>query len=63
MLALSADEDTFFRPAHIRKTAKAYSADYLNMKKTGHTMMIDAHWRESAEAINDWFEKNSPFIN
>ncbi|MGB0238526.1 MAG: alpha/beta hydrolase [Cycloclasticus sp.] len=63
ILALSADEDTFFRPAHIRKTAKAYSADYLNMKKTGHTMMIDAHWRESAEAIDNWLEKNSPFIN
>jgi len=57
MLALSADEDTFFRPAHIRKTAIAYKADYINMKKTGHTMMIDVHWRESAQAINHWLEK------
>ena len=57
MLALSADEDTFFRPAHIRKTAIAYKADYINMKKTGHTMMIDVHWRKSAEAINHWLEE------
>jgi len=63
MLALSADEDTFFRPAHIKKTANAYKADYLNMKKTGHTMMIDAHWRESANAINNWLEEQTLAIN
>ncbi|HIF18261.1 MAG TPA: alpha/beta fold hydrolase [Cycloclasticus sp.] len=59
MLSLGADEDTFFRPAQIRKTAEAYNADYINMKNTSHAMMLDSHWQESADAINTWLEKKS----
>ncbi|PHS73727.1 MAG: alpha/beta hydrolase [Cycloclasticus sp.] len=54
MLSLGADEDTFFRPTQIRKTAEAYNAKYINMKKTSHAMMLDSHWQESANAINTW---------
>lgn len=56
MLSLGADEDTFFRPEQIKKTADLYQADYINMKNTSHTMMIDEHWQESADAIKDWLE-------
>lgn len=59
MLALSADEDTFFRPEHIQKTAKSYVADYINMKETSHIMMLDSHWQQSAEEINAWLEKQT----
>jgi|AJXC01.1.fsa_nt_gi hypothetical protein len=58
MLSLGADEDTFFRPAQIRKTAEAYNADYINMKNTSHAMMLDSHWQESADAINTWLKKS-----
>jgi alpha-beta hydrolase superfamily lysophospholipase len=58
MLALGADEDTFFRPEQIEKTAKAYNADYINMKNTSHAMMLDGHWHESADTIKDWLDKH-----
>lgn len=57
ILALGADEDTFFRPERIEKSARAYKADYINMKNTGHAMMLDSHWQESAETINNWLTK------
>lgn len=57
MLSLGADEDTFFRPVHIKKTAAAYNADYRNMKNTGHAMMLDSHWHESADVISDWLSQ------
>jgi len=57
MLSLGADEDTFFRPEHIKKTAAAYNADYKNMKNIGHAMMLDSHWHESADVINDWLSQ------
>lgn len=59
MLSLGADEDAFFRPEQIRKTAEAYNAEYLNMKNTSHAMMLDFHWHESADAINAWLQKQS----
>jgi len=59
MLALSADEDTFFRPEHIQKTAKSYNADYINIKEISHTMMLDSHWKLSATEINNWLEKQT----
>jgi len=57
MLSLGADEDTFFRPNQIEKTADVYNATYINMKKTSHTMMLDSHWQESADAIANWLKK------
>lgn len=57
MLSLGADEDTFFRPAQIRKTAEAYGAKYVNMKNTSHAIMLDSHWQESAETISNWLSE------
>lgn len=57
MLALAADEDTFFRADHIKKTAAAYKADYLVMKNTSHAMMLDSDWRHSANAIGTWLNE------
>ena len=59
MLSLGADEDTFFKPSQIKKTANAYNAEYINMKKTSHTMMLDSHWQESAGEIANWLNKQS----
>lgn len=57
MLALAADEDTFFRADHIEKTATAYKADYLVMTNTSHAIMLDSHWRHSANAIGAWLNE------
>ena len=54
MLSLGADEDTFFRPEQIQRTAKAYKAEYVNIKKTSHAMMLDSQWHKSAVFIKDW---------
>ncbi|ORU93197.1 MAG: hydrolase [Cycloclasticus sp. symbiont of Poecilosclerida sp. M] len=54
MLALAADEDTFFLPDQIEETAKAYKADFINIKDTSHAMMLDSHWQTTADAIYDW---------
>ncbi|ORU92364.1 MAG: hydrolase [Cycloclasticus sp. symbiont of Poecilosclerida sp. N] len=59
LLYLGANEDTFFRPEQIEKTARAYHADYINMENTGHAIMLDSHWQESADAINAWLIKQS----
>ena len=58
MLVLGAEDDAFFRPDHIQDTATAFKADYINMLDTSHAMMLDAHWRESATAIENWMDKN-----
>jgi len=59
MLSLGADEDTFFRPKQIRKTAEVFKAKYINMKNTGHAMMLDSHWQKSANEIKDWLEQQN----
>lgn len=59
MLALAADDDVFFKPEHIKATAEEYGADYINMKETSHTMMLDSHWQDSAHAMNEWLEKQA----
>jgi len=57
MLALAADEDSFFRPSHIKETADAYKADYINMEGTSHVMMLDSQWHECATTIQGWLAK------
>jgi pimeloyl-ACP methyl ester carboxylesterase len=57
MLSLGADEDTFFRPYQIKKTAEEFKATYKNMKNTSHAMMLDSHWQKSADEINAWLEE------
>jgi len=57
MLALAADEDCFFRPSHIKETAEANNADYINIDSTSHMMMLDSQWHVSATAIQDWLAK------
>jgi len=57
MLALGADDDIFFRPHHIKKTAEAHNADYINIENISHAMMLDAHWQKGANAIKGWLNK------
>jgi pimeloyl-ACP methyl ester carboxylesterase len=54
MLALAADEDDFFLPHQIEETAEAFKAEFINVKNTSHTMMLDSQWETCAETIYDW---------
>jgi len=59
MLALAADDDSFFRPSHIKETAEAFNADYIKIENTSHVMMLDSEWHNTASTIQNWLAELS----
>ena len=57
LLVLGADLDYFVRPSAIRRVAEGYGAESKVLPGLGHGMMLDAGWREAAEAILEWLER------
>ena len=57
LLVLGAGLDYFVRPSAIRRIAEGYGAEAKVLPGLGHGMMLDAGWREAAEAILEWLER------
>ena len=56
---LGGGRDYFIRPPAIRRTADAYGAGAGAMVLPGvaHDVMLDAGWRQAAEAMLEWLER------
>ena len=51
---LGGGRDYFIRPSAIRRTAEAYGAECTILPGLAHDMMLDARWRQAAEAMLEW---------
>ncbi len=57
MLVMGAEDDTLFSTEDIAATARAYDADLHLIPGMAHAMMLEANWREAADALADWLER------
>ena len=57
LLVLGGGLDYFIRPPAIRRTADAYDAECTILPGVAHDMMLDAGWRQAAEAMLEWLER------
>lgn len=54
MLVVGAEDDNFFIPSEVRRTAKAYNAEVKLFPNIAHDMMLETHWRNVADHILTW---------
>ena len=57
LLVLGAARDYFIGPPAIRRTAEAYDAEALILPGVAHDLMLDAGWRQAAEAMLEWLQR------
>ena len=57
LLVLGGSLDYFIRPPAIRRTAEAYGAECTILPGVAHDMMLDARWRQAAEAMLEWLQR------
>ena len=57
LLVLGAARDYFIGPPAIRRTAEAYDAEALVLPGVAHDLMLDAGWRQAAEAMLEWLQR------
>ena len=38
----------------VKESAEFYGADYIAMEGTGHNIMMENNYKESAQIIHDW---------
>ncbi len=57
LLVLGGGRDYFIRPSAIRRIADAYGAESRILPGVAHDMMLDAGWRQVAEAMLEWLER------
>ena len=57
LLVLGGGLDYFIRPSAIRRTAEAYGAECTILPGVAHDMMLDAGWRQAAEAMLEWLQR------
>jgi pimeloyl-ACP methyl ester carboxylesterase len=54
MLVLGAADDAIFPPSAVEATARAYRTEARILPGLAHDMMLDARWRDAADAIANW---------
>jgi pimeloyl-ACP methyl ester carboxylesterase len=56
VLVLSAERDTMIEHAMSRRTTYYHGATFRKVAGSGHAMMLDIKWKQTAEIIRDWLE-------
>ncbi len=54
LLVLGGENDIVVPPNEIKKTARAYNADYKIFANTAHDLMLERNWQQVADFIIDW---------
>ena len=57
LLVLGGGRDYFIRPSAIRRIAEAYGAKCAILPGVAHDLMLDAGWRQAAEAMLEWLQR------
>jgi alpha-beta hydrolase superfamily lysophospholipase len=54
MLVLGATADRIFSADDVRRTARAWNADWQLFDGLGHDLMLETRWQEVADRIANW---------
>lgn len=57
LLVIGGSADYFVRPDATRRIAAAYDAEVKILPGVAHCMILDARWRDAAEALLEWLER------
>lgn len=57
MLVLGAADDRLVPAAQVEQTARTYGTEAIIFPATGHGMMLENHWQESASHIATWLKQ------
>jgi pimeloyl-ACP methyl ester carboxylesterase len=57
MLVLAAEADAVVTARGLRRTARVYNADFAQVERAPHTLMLAANWQASAELVGRWLER------
>jgi pimeloyl-ACP methyl ester carboxylesterase len=58
LLVMGASSDIIFGASAVRRTAAHYHTDAVVLDQGCHDLMIDPNWRESADVILNWLNRN-----
>jgi len=58
VLVIGGENDIIFPPHEVQKSAEGYGTKALIFSNCGHNMMVEARWKEIAEAMSGWMQKN-----
>ena len=56
MLVMGAGQDAIFTPVEVAATAAAYGTEPVMFEDMGHDMMLEAGWRDVADAVLAWLD-------
>jgi pimeloyl-ACP methyl ester carboxylesterase len=54
VLVLGAEQDGFFTPAEVERTARAYETEAQIFPGMGHDLMLDEGWQAVADRVDHW---------
>jgi pimeloyl-ACP methyl ester carboxylesterase len=57
VLVIAGERDPNYPPALLEKTARAWGGELAVVARSGHEVMLDAAWREGAEALALWAQR------
>ena len=57
LLVIGAECDPLIAPKFIKKTARAYNADYKIFPRLSHALMLERGWRQVTDYMIEWLEK------
>ena len=57
MLWLAGGRDAVVSPEGARASAAFYGTEFVLVKDTGHNLMMEASYRETARAICEWLDE------
>ncbi len=59
MLVVAAEHDNIFTLQENNKTAKKYNAEFIKKKNTGHNLMLESNFQETANDIITWLKSKN----
>jgi pimeloyl-ACP methyl ester carboxylesterase len=57
---IGAENDQIIPPSEVRETAAEYGVEPVVLPRLGHTVMVEDHWRDAADAVRRWLETEAP---
>jgi hypothetical protein len=55
----AAENDVVVPAEAIRRSAAYFGSDYLFVRGRSHNVLLEPGWRETAERINTWLERQT----
>jgi pimeloyl-ACP methyl ester carboxylesterase len=59
ILCVAGEQDAVLSVASVKRTAAHYSADFILVPDAAHNLMMDAHYLQTADQIDQWLVKQN----